>query len=1163
MSSDFPHTRGSADSPDQVIQETPVAGQIFPEASDASPNAPSSNKGDESDVLSSPQLYTPRPGKLNREVTNEWGSQSDINNTSQGKADKPVQFNKRTPNLDRIAKFFKDNRSPHREGLLQRFEASELEDTPVSERGKGTSRGHNICKSPLNGTSALRSNAEAIADSRYHNGNRGRASYLADVNGSPKDRKKGANWTITEQRSQSLDTNAREISRLRSDKNEKTAEQFVDNNLHETMVIHSQSAIIDERTNTKADSFVREVSPHQSPDFNIENGLSTIINDKKTLDTRLSGSSPLLNVPMTLLAERDDNQAAEDNALDNSRIDDTTEGNYSEMWVLRPNKNGIFNSNKSTQVINTAESQGHSKENVTGDDKFERQSFTEENNITQTQVISSYPTRNASSQQKNAVKFQTSGGELCSSTQIIQSPEHAFSNRLETPKGIPKNNFEPILEVPETSSPSKTNRNKIDGNSSPSPAEKDRNKVSFTTQVDHAQDAVRLQISTKPELTPSQDETNQLETTSNKDDAIVVLSEPDLTQELPEVEEATTQRTREILAKHVEENSDDQITINRRKRHGQTVELATEEENRSRKTSPRKKTRRSLAIRSSTSNLQSNETEHQPDMEVLINEKGNAENSMLFSESVAQRPMIELPNTIREQDDEYLSKEDIKFEDSVWCQYSLDYNYYPGRILSQDEQSDSCWVYFDTGKSLTKSDDIHYLDIRVGDTVNMGGKKHQVVALECRSSNMELIRCIRGYDTVHLRRRKKSGSFGQKVIIKPLAVINLDLNEWTKRPKIILEGGSHSRAKAFQGLQRPIRGRKSTTTTLSPRKSNHDGRAERTTRPIYKEDSDDDNEAELARDSAASQRSITAPDFLHVLGQPKKHEECKIFKNCIFVLTGLSEDRQDLSDVIESQGGDILNLGFSELFKFETLTDKWSDEGKYSLQLSWKEQAVSKSYRFACLITTKHLRSLKYLETLALGWPTLHWKFIRECLRRGRVCEESLYQYLLPAGESYRLAFDTVTKNGVIKSNNIFHFYLKLIRGSTLEAQIGAMKEAMSGHKVILYGQSELDQFIKFSLACLGVSDLYQLRGKITSTSLDNLHLLTDRLDELLKDKGDLNLLIYVNKNNGISSDLLENLREQLSIRYQSVPKERLSIHVESKEWLIQTIINGGPGFDE
>ena len=225
-----------------------------------------------------------------------------------------------------------------------------------------------------------------------------------------------------------MDSNAREISRLRSDKNEKTSEQFNDNNFHETMVIQTQSAIIDKRTNTKADSFVREVSPDQSPDFNIENGLSTIINDKRTLATRLSGSSPLLTVPTTLLAERDDNQAAEDNALDNSRIDDTTEGNYSEMWVLRPNKNGIFNSNKSTQVINTTESQGHSKETVTGDDKLEGQSFTEENNLTQTQVISSYPTRNASSQQKNGVKSQILGGELCSSTQIIQSPEHTFSN---------------------------------------------------------------------------------------------------------------------------------------------------------------------------------------------------------------------------------------------------------------------------------------------------------------------------------------------------------------------------------------------------------------------------------------------------------------------------------------------------------------------------------------------------------------------------------------------------------------------------------------------------------------------------------------------------------------------------------------------------------------
>lgn len=1152
MSRDLLQTNDFTDSPDQVIQETPVAGHGFAQAriSDATSNS----EGDEPGASRLPQPYTPPSERLHGKPSNECLPRADvIEGVIQRQTDNATPFNRRTPNLDRIAKFFKDNRSPRREGLLQKFEASELEDTPVSERREGFQAGRPMEVNPsYNNIAPPSDHKERPAASNR---------YLADVNGSPKNRNERLKNSIKQQGSRELDLNARETVRLRSVEQMKLETKLQDNDLQEKKNILSRTQELTSKGQTKSNSISRDRSFTHSSDSDRKNTQSAInINttDNETSDNRSSESSPLLALGKGLPGRIGGIQAIEENTLDDSRIDDTTEGNYSEMWVLRPNKNGIFNSNKSTQVINTTESQGDIKRIGTQNCRREDIVSAEEMDQTQTQVISSYATRNSLSQQKIEFKSQNAVPEICSSTQIIQSPEHAFSNSLETPKGFPKINFEPILEVPETSSPSKIKNREVNGNSSPSPAEKERTKYGSTTQADHIQETVHLQISGKPESNSSQEEEFGLEIAENRNDAIVVLSEPDFTQELPEIEEETSRGNAERPTRYLEELDEDQFISRKRKRHIQTIELVTEEENRSRTPTPKKELRRQVELVKSDFN----QNDDQPAEENLPDERNQDAERPALQNFTEELPVIELPRNVRERDDEYLSKEDIKFEDSVWCQYSLDYNYYPGRILSLNEQSDNCWVYFDTGKSLTNCDDIHYLDIRVGDTVNLAGKKHEVVALECRSSDMEAIRCIRGYDTVRLRRKKKSGLLGQKVFIKPLAMINLDVSEWTKRPKVILEDGSHTKAKAFQGLQRPIRGRKNAAPTLSPRKVNQESRAERAIRPKYKEDSEDDEMAEVKKDDAESRASMTALDLSQVLGQRERHGNTKIFQNCVFVLTGLSEDRQNLADVIKSEGGEILDVGFSELFAFENLKGGKINEDKYTLQLVLQEQAAKKRYRFACLVTTRHLRSLKYLETLALGWPTLHWKFIRECLQKGRLCIGSLYRYLLPSGESYRLAFDAVTKTGVIKSNNIFQFYLKLTQNLPLDVQVDAMKDELRDYQVLLYGQSELDHFIKFSLACLGVSNLYHLKGKTTSSSLEELHLLTERLDKLLEGKPSLKVVIYVNKNNSISSDLLENVREEMNIRYRNESTERLRIHVESKEWLIQTIINGGAGFE-
>ncbi|QLQ82270.1 hypothetical protein HG537_0H00310 [Torulaspora globosa] len=1111
LTASSPRADESGDSRDPIIQETPVASRSFSKNDELKPQT--TNGGIEqvesvgyegTDELERATPHTPLI-----EGTERWESQND-------KVDKSgIRYNKRTPNLDRIAKFLKGNRTPGDDNLLVKFDVSGDDDTPVSKRHESSpiNHGRRDYSHRRGRTTSNCGDGAVIQDL----GGYSSARFAVETNGSPKarnkiDKRNGFNRSDTQ-------SSFTKLGRART----------ADPQRH--MVLSDEDG-----------SHMSGVKNTElSEDLKDEDGRKISAVDKTSQEQQNAAVSHL----------------QEERIVDYSRIDDTTEG-IPEMWVLRPNESDVFNSNKSTQVINTTDTQVYTKESPNRANEDREISFLKEPMEVPSQVIVS---QNDTIRRKDGANIGGISNEFGVSTQLIQSPEEILSNSLETPKTFPKINFEPIMEVPETSSPSKSREVGLEGNSSPSPRDWDRKRTAIATQIDDSVESVRLQISSKSESSASDHENSQPEGRAASPDTAVVLSDIEVTQELPEIEEDAAQAKPSILASPCEEQkrSDDQLTRSRKRREVGTVELIVEQENRSSKTSPTKKVRTSPMVRCDES-----EAGPRADNENLAEESQTSELAKPVQDRNYNNDRIrsELPTEIRYSDEEYLSKNDIKFEDAVWCQYSLDYRYYPGRIAGYEEDSESYWVYFETGNSLTKSEDIYYLDIRVGDIITFGGKKYQVIGLESKNNNEGAIRCIRGYDTVHLKRRKKSGALGQKTIIKPLASASLDLTEWTKRPKIILDNGFHTKAKAYQALQHPIRGRKSNATS-SPRKVKSTARKEQPTRPVYKEESDEEPNLVGEKNSQVEHSSLDLlPSWLKI-SEPKDNDNCKVFENCLFVLTGLNEDRQQLCDVIESHGGEILQIGFSELFDYELLKRNETGCTTYTLQLEWRRKVVERKYRFACLITRRHLRSLKYLEALALGWPTLHWKFIRSCLQRGRICIESIHQFLLPSGESYRLSFEPSTKNGIIKSNNIYQFYSKLLQGNMLEAQVHAMREQMNDYVVILYGRSELDHFIRFALACLGVVKLYHIQAKVTTTFQDEVHQINAKLEDLQRESHNLKVVIYLNRTSGISSALLEEMREQISLRYRDTAADSFEFHVEAKEWLIQTIINGTAGFNE
>lgn len=121
----------------------------------------------------------------------------------------------------------------------------------------------------------------------------------------------------------------------------------------------------------------------------------------------------------------------------------------------------------------------------------------------------------------------------------------------------------------------------------------------------------------------------------------------------------------------------------------------------------------------------------------------------------------------------------------------------------------------------------------------------------------------------------------------------------------------------------------------------------------------------------------------------------------------------------------------------------------------------------------------------------------------------------------------------------------------------------LNGYIVIICGSSELDSFIKFVFACLSANKMFTIdlpNIDIENTeSLSNfLASLVSRIGSAISDKN-LKFLIYVNENNGKTQmRLLEKLRNQLSLKFNHL---NYVFHTESKEWLIQTIINEDTGF--
>lgn len=110
---------------------------------------------------------------------------------------------------------------------------------------------------------------------------------------------------------------------------------------------------------------------------------------------------------------------------------------------------------------------------------------------------------------------------------------------------------------------------------------------------------------------------------------------------------------------------------------------------------------------------------------------------------------------------------------------------------------------------------------------------------------------------------------------------------------------------------------------------------------------------------------------------PRQSVGTGIFTGMLFAISIGDKDSEKKSIIktITSNGGQILETGFEELFALPSASDSSSE----MLPLPH-----TSDLGFTCVLSDKHTRRAKFLQALALGIPCLHIRWVKDCFKEVR-----------------------------------------------------------------------------------------------------------------------------------------------------------------------------------
>lgn len=131
-----------------------------------------------------------------------------------------------------------------------------------------------------------------------------------------------------------------------------------------------------------------------------------------------------------------------------------------------------------------------------------------------------------------------------------------------------------------------------------------------------------------------------------------------------------------------------------------------------------------------------------------------------------------------------------------------------------------------------------------------------------------------------------------------------------------------------------------------------------------------------------------------------------MFSGMLFAISYLGKEqiKSRVTNLIERNGGHILQEGFQELFRVApsvptaTPSKSASRSKKANSESHFQLAPDAENFGFAALIADQHSRRAKYMQALALNIPCLSGKWVEDCIQRNEILDWE--HYLLPAGES-------------------------------------------------------------------------------------------------------------------------------------------------------------------
>ncbi|KAG7731408.1 hypothetical protein KL948_003038 [Ogataea haglerorum] len=257
------------------------------------------------------------------------------------------------------------------------------------------------------------------------------------------------------------------------------------------------------------------------------------------------------------------------------------------------------------------------------------------------------------------------------------------------------------------------------------------------------------------------------------------------------------------------------------------------------------------------------------------------------------------------------------------------------------------------------------------------------------------------------------------------------------------------------------------------------------------------------------------------------------FHGCVFVFTSAPHQSEtneatkvrEMIRFVEKQGGLIIEEGFPKLFQIN--------------EAELKPAKLLEQLQFAALLSPKHVRTMKYLQSLSLGWPILSTAFLEDLMRNPDQLSKwksTFHNYMLPAGHSK-------IRNCILNAN-VFPFLQNFHNGKRLHEQMGLVR-LLDGLTVVVDRSSlpvrarDIDFLLK-ALGCRSTRVIPEISLQEATT--------LDRESLLLTDMDRKSLDAHVHK------------RRPKRQRRESSAGE-FEVSVVDWEWLVQCII-GGTRFD-